>query len=216
MLRCGLALLVFCLSGIAQERDFLTADEIDQVREAQEPNMRLKLYVLFARQRLALLQQFLSKEKPGRSALIHDTLEQYSHIIEAIDTVADDALKRKAPIAEGMKAVAAAEGEMLATLQKIEDSNPKDLARYDFVLKNAIDTTSDSKELSDEDLGARTHEVVAEEKKENKERQALDTSEDKRAKNSGDKPGVIKAGDRKPPTLYKPGEKPPDDDQDQK
>lgn len=210
------ALLVLCFSGMAQERDFLTADEVDQVREAQDPNMRLKLYVLFARQRIALLQQFLSKEKPGRSALIHDTLEDYAHIIEAIDTVADDALKRKLPVEEGMKAVASAEGEMLATLQKIEDSNPKDLARYDFVLKNAIDTTSDSKELSDEDLGTRTREVVAEEKKQNKERQALDTSEDKKAKNSAeDKPGVIKAGDRKPPTLYKPGEKPPDD-QDQK
>src|SRR5271165_700426 len=119
--------LVFAACGFAQERDFLTADEVDQIREAQEPNARLKLYILFARQRLALLQQFLSKEKPGRSALIHDTLEDYTRIIEAIDTVADDALRRKQPIVEGMKAVAAAEKEMLGVLQKVEDSAPKDL-----------------------------------------------------------------------------------------
>jgi len=202
------AFLILACSGFAQERDFLTADEIDQVREAQEPNARLKLYVLFARQRMALLQQYLSKEKPGRSALIHDTIEDYTHIIEAIDTVADDALKRKAPIDEGMKAVASAEGEMLATLQKIEDSSPKDLARYDFVLKNAIDTTSDSKELSDEDLGSRRREVVAEEKKQKEDRQALNTSEDKKEKKVADDQEKPK---RKPPTLYKPGEKPPDD-----
>jgi hypothetical protein len=210
-MRCLAILLVCAAGGFAQERDFLTADEVDQIREVQEPNARLKLYVVFARQRLALLQQFLSKEKAGRSALIHDTLEDYTHIIEAIDTVADDALVRKAQLDVGMKEVATAEAEMLATLQKIEDSAPKDLARYEFVLKNAIDTTSDSKELSEEDLHTRAGELTAEEKKEQQDRKALATSEDKKAKKSPeDKPGVIKAGDRKPPTLYKPGEKPPD------
>jgi|ERR1700733_2104955 len=207
-----LAILLVCAAtGFAQERDFLTADEVDRVREAQEPNARLKLYIEFARQRMALLQQFLSKEKPGRSALIHDTIEEYTHIIEAIDTVADDALVRKLPLDVGMKEVAAAEAEMLAALQKIEEGAPKDLARYQFVLKNAIDTTSDSKELSEEDLHSRATELAAQEKKEHQDRKALASAEDKKAKKSPeDKPGVIKANGQKPPTLYKPGEKPPD------
>jgi hypothetical protein len=204
-------LLVFGATGWAQERDFLTADEVDQIREIQEPNARLKLYVVFARQRLALLQQYLSMEKPGRSALIHDTLEEYTHIIEAIDTVADDALVRKTPLEVGMKEVATAETEMLATLQKVEDAAPKDLERYEFALKSAIDTTTDSKELSEEDLHTRSTELAAEAKKEKQDRKALASAEDKKAKKSPeDKPGVIKATDRKPPTLYKPGEKPPD------
>ncbi len=207
-MRWCVAFLVLTCSAFAQERDFLTADEVDQVREAQDPNIRLKLYVLFARQRMALLQQYLSKDKPGRSALIHDAIEDYTHIIEAIDTVADDALKRKVAVSEGMKAVASAEGDMLTALHKIEDSGPKDLARYDFVLKNAIDTTSDSKELSDEDLGSRARELASEDKKEKQERQALNTSEDKKEKKVADDQEKPK---RKPPTLYKPGEKPPDD-----
>ncbi len=210
-----LAIMLVCAGcALAQDRDFLTADEVDQIRDIQEPNARLKLYVLFARQRLALLEQFLGKEKPGRSAMIHDTLEQYTHIIEAIDTVSDDALVRKLPLEIGMKEVATAETEMLAKLQKIEEAAPKDLARYEFALKNAIDTTTDSKELSEEDLHTRGTELATEEKKEKQDRKALASAEDKKAKNSPeDKPGVIKATGRKPPTLYKPGEKPPDPDQ---
>jgi hypothetical protein len=204
-----------CAAGaFAQERDFLTADEIDQVREIQEPNARLKLYVQFARQRLALLQQFLSKEKPGRSALIHDTLEDYTHIIEAIDTVADDALIRKANLELGMKEVVAAEAEMLATLQKVEDTAPKDLARFEFVLKNAIDTTSDSKELSEEDLHTRTTDLQAQQKKEKQDKEALLGDKEKKEKEKETKTADASTDDAKPkpkpPTLYKPGETPPD------
>lgn len=207
-----LAILLVCAAcGFAQERDYLTADEVDQIREAQEPNARLKLYILFARTRLALLQQYLSKEKPGRAALVHDTLEDYTRIIEAIDTVADDALRRKAPIDEGMKAVADAEKEMLATLNKIEESDAKDLQRFEFALKAAIDTTSDSEELSQEDVHSRTADLATKDQKEKEEKQAIlgtaDKDQKKTADNSDAKDDKPK---RKAPSLYKPGEKPPD------
>ncbi len=40
-----------------------------------------------------------------------------------------------------MKAVVESEKEMLAQLEMIRDSRPKDLARYQFVFDQAIDTT---------------------------------------------------------------------------
>ena len=207
---------IFCLCvvslaglGLAQaKRDYLSSDEVDQVRVAQEPNERMQLYLHFAKQRLDQVDQLLAKDKPGRSALIHDLVEEYTQIIEAIDTVADDALRHKLVIDKGNTAVAKDEKAMLAALRKIQDSNPKDLARFDFVLKDAIDTTTDSIELSEQDLNARAQAVAEHDKKEKTEREAALTPQELDAKKAAEKK---EAQQKKRPTLLRPGEQAPGD-----
>lgn len=206
-MRFAAIVLLLASALCAQDRDFLTADEIDQIREAQDPNDRVVLYIKFAQERVGMLEQLLAKEKAGRSALIHDTLEDYSKIIDAIDTVADDSLKRKFDITKGMAVVAAAEKEMVARLKKIEESQPKDLARYQFVLQNAIDTTQDSADLSSEDLSTRSTEVAAKEQKEKQEMESMKGTKEvaQEKKGEGDKKSTEPAK-RKAPTLLKKGE----------
>jgi hypothetical protein len=198
------ALALLSLSLLAQDRDFLTPDEADRVREVQEPNERLKLYVHFARLRLDLLKQTLAKDKPGRSVFIHDTLEDYTKIIEAIDTVADDALKRKADLAIGIQTVADAETEMLEELKLILDKPPKDFQRYEFVLKQAIETTQDSLELSQVDIKDRTREVVERDAKDKAKREELMSTEELKAKREAEKKNAETK--KKAPTLRRKGE----------
>jgi len=206
MLLVPLALLALPLA--AQQRDFLTPDEADQLREVQEPNERLKLYSKWALLRLDQIEQMVASTKAGRATFIHNLLEDYGHIIEAMDTVADDALRRKLKIDIGITALTTAEKDMMARLEKIRDSKPKDFARYEFVLTDAIETTQDSLELNEADLPGRASAIAAKDKKEQEERRATMTPAEAAERKAEEKKDAKPT--RKPPTLMRPGEKPPD------
>jgi hypothetical protein len=214
-MKAGLAVwLALCATVLcrAQDRDFLSPNEADQIRETQEPNERLTLYVHFAKQRLDLIDQHLAKDKPGRSIFIHDNLEDYNQIIEAIDSVSDDALRHSKDIDKGTLAVLDAEKEFLDKLNKIQDSNPRDLDRYKFLLQEAIDTTSDSRQLSLEDSKKRGSELAGEDEKAKKEREAAMPSKEvqERKKNAQKDAQSEEEQKKKVPSLYRPGEKPKD------
>ena len=158
---------------LAQDRDFLTPDEVEQIRDAQDPNDRLALYVHFAKMRIDMMENYLAKEKPGRSIFIHNTLEDYSHIIEAIDTVSDDALRRHKEIDKGCP-VGFERGERVPR-QTQQDSRRESegLERYKFVLTEAIDTTSDSRRREPGRFEQARGELAATDAKEKKDREAM-------------------------------------------
>jgi hypothetical protein len=210
-----LVILLLALPAFAQ-RDFLTGSEVDQVREVQEPVARIRLYLAFARQRLDQLQSTMSKDRPGRSGEVRQLLGEYTSIIEAIDTVSDDALVRKTDVTAAPALVADGEKKFLTQLEKIQTATPRDLEMYDFELKEAIATTNDSIDLANEDLGARGKEVNSKADKEKKQVADVNAAE---RKPGGDNKELDKAAQvaddasrpaRKPPTLYRPGENPDD------
>jgi hypothetical protein len=202
------ALLLFPALLPAQARDFLTADEADQIRQTQEVNARLTLYAHFARQRIDLVRTMLASGKPGRTLMIHDALEDYTEIIDAIDTVADDALKRKQDVSAGLKAVAEAQKEMLAVLKDVEAKQPKDISRYEFVLKQAIETTEDSLELAQQDVRVRTTEIEARDAREKQQREALTMPEALKERQEAEKKQSEKEQQarKKAPSLRRKGE----------
>jgi len=208
--------VALALPPVAMCRDFLTTDEADQIRILQETNARLMKYAEFARQRVELLASLIGEQKAGRASLIHETLEDYTRIIEAIDTVSDDALLRGVDIGEGIVAVVAEQEEFLTALEEIEESEPDDLARYRFVLENAIATTEDSLEINQEDLAKREAAVLDREIERSEELDRLMTPAAAReraeaAKKREDEEEKEKEKQRKAPSLYREGEVPTQD-----
>ena len=140
---------------IGVQQEFLNGHEIDLIREAQDPNLRIHRYLKFAKMRIELIRLQLEKYGPGRSKIIHRTLKEYGHIVEAIDLVIDDALDSNLDITPTIEHLAKQQEELLAALEKITNNKADDHFRYEFVLEDAIEITQDSIESIKGDLEIR-------------------------------------------------------------
>ena len=151
-----LAILASGVPAFAQKRDFLTNDEVEKVREAQEPETHGSNFMSFSQGSGSdQLQRLFGKEKKGRSLEVRELLEDYTNIIDALDTVSDDALLRGADLTLGTTAVRDAENRFLDQLQKIKDRAPADLDSYNVALTEALAATTDSMDLLHLDSGRR-------------------------------------------------------------
>ena len=189
-------------------RDFLTEHEADQIRMAQDPNVRLETYLHFATLRLALLDQLFESDEAGRGAKVHQNLDEFGRILEAIDMVIDDALLRDVDLEEGLILVREQESQFLTKLEKIRDVEPEDLWRYEFVLENAIEIANDSLELAGVDPRERKRELIDSDEAEKAAREATMSAtrreEVKDAKEAVEQ--VEEEAESNRPSLLKPGE----------
>ncbi|HVN17929.1 MAG TPA: hypothetical protein VMU05_04125 [Dongiaceae bacterium] len=156
-------LLLLCIASSVcfgqRRRDPLTPAEIDKIRDTSwEPKLRLPLYVEFARERLAKLDEARSDPKAqDRAKKTHDLLDDfqllYDELNDNIDTYAD----RKNDIRKPLKLVLDADTEFQAKLRALKDAanvSSSESQQYEFVLNNAIETvdaaTEDHRKLLDE------------------------------------------------------------------
>ncbi len=209
----ALVLFLALAAPLFAQKEFLSPTEIEMIREAQEPNLRLRTYLNFAKQRMDQLNQQIAKDKKGRSILIRDILNEYTQIIDAIDTVSDDALKRKVDISQGADAVSGSERGFLGTLKKIQASKAADLDMYEISLKEAIAITEDSMGTADQDLTRRQTTLLEKAEDDKAKVKAITdpkiVAEQAKENAKADAPKKADGSTRKPPTLLRPGEKAP-------
>ena len=72
----------------AQQTDYLTRDEVTEVREAQEPVKRVHLFLNYADLRLAVVEKILEAASDGKPPRGDDLQEAMNNYIRAIDDAA--------------------------------------------------------------------------------------------------------------------------------
>ncbi|MHB8527144.1 MAG: hypothetical protein ACYDD2_13425 [Candidatus Acidiferrales bacterium] len=131
----------------AQERpDFLSPDEADKVRDAQNPNERVKLFLDFAADRLKKLQYELQLKSPQmhKNQILNGLLSAYAGCIdEAADRI-DEGRETNPNMRPAIKDMQKRGKEYLEALRKIEGSGGPELVAYKDSLDDAIEGTQDA------------------------------------------------------------------------
>src|ERR1039458_3710418 len=145
----GLLLLMIPAASAQRHRDPFTQPEIDQIRDASwEPQLRLSLYVKFARARLVALEQMRNDPKTkNRPQQTHDRLDDFLLIYDELNDNIDTYVDRKDDIRKPLKVVIDADTEFQAKLRALKDAADvpaEDANQYEFILTNALDTLDTS------------------------------------------------------------------------
>lgn len=145
-------LLLVAAPGLGQRhRDPFTQAEIDQIRDTSwEPQLRLGLYVKFARARLVGMEEMRADPKTkDRAQQTHDKLDDFLLIYDELNDNIDTYVDRKNDIRKPLKVVIDADTEFEAKLRALKDAadvSPEEFKQYEFVLSNALDTVDSTVE----------------------------------------------------------------------
>ena len=159
-------LFLLSLSGAQLREEPLNPKEIDELRDAaQQPAVRMKLYVDFARARLVALEQMRADPNvKDRAQQTHDKLENFLAVYDELNDNIDTFVERKEDLRKPLKMVIEADTEFQAKLRALEssrESSPSEVERYRFVLANVIDTVDagvqDHRQLLSEQEEAAKH-----------------------------------------------------------
>jgi chromosome segregation ATPase len=128
-----------------QKRDYLSPEESDQIRDAETPNERIKLYLTFAADRLKKFQYELQRAEPkhSRAEILNSLLNAYTgNVDDAADQITLGVEKRL-EVRAGIKELQARAKEFLETLKKIQ-ADAVELDIYKDTLDDAIEGTNDA------------------------------------------------------------------------
>jgi len=141
-----LGVFVGCAAG-KEKADYLSDEEVDQLREAQAPSDRVEKYLAFAQTRLTRFDDFRSR-RPDPDYDIPDylntQLDQYIHITDALKDWIEEHFDRHDDMRVGLKKFVETGNQQLDQLRHVDQSPDPYYAAYRKSLNDAIDDFTDA------------------------------------------------------------------------
>lgn len=126
------------------EKDYLSTIEADKIRDAETPNDRIKLFLLFADDRLKKFQYELEHPSPTKhTEILNFMMNSYIGCVDDAADVIQVGLEKQDNIRQGIDLMAVKAKEYLPILQKYLAEGPE-VELYKDNLDDAIEGTQDA------------------------------------------------------------------------
>ena len=128
------------------KKDYLSDSEADKIRDAVTPSDRIKLFVLFADDRIQKLKYTLAHPNTfdkNRAEELNGLINSYSGCVDDAADLIQLGHDKQQDIRAGIKALKAKTQEFLEYLQTLQKDGPE-LESYKDTLDDAIEATQDA------------------------------------------------------------------------
>jgi hypothetical protein len=143
----GLVLVVTTGHAQKQKQEFLTDEEQDKLREAQDPSQRIEVYLALAQARLERFQDFRKKPADPRynnGAFLDSLLDQYVALHDELKNWIDDQFERQGDMRRGLRSLLERGAKQMEELRRIHESPDPFASEYGNTLRDAIEDLSDT------------------------------------------------------------------------
>ena len=132
-------------TAAAQKKEYLTQSEADKIRDAETPAERIRIFIIFAEDRLKKFQYELGRTVPERrrSEILNGLLNGYVGCVDDAADQIDLAREKQADIRAAIKLMKSKAQQFLDVLEKLQQGGPE-FDTYKDTLEDAVEGTKDA------------------------------------------------------------------------
>jgi hypothetical protein len=140
--------LSLALAGLAAaqttEKDYLSAIEADKIRDAETPNEKIKLFMLFADDRLKKFQYELEHpSQTNHTQMLNYLMNAYVGCVDDAADLMQEGVQKQLNVRAGIDLIASKTKEFLEILKKLQ-IEAKEIEVYKENIEDAIEGTQDA------------------------------------------------------------------------